>query len=371
MELIIVVSGLERAARKCNYRQKGVIIRQKGVNVVYKISSAYARILLRHLHHAGFDPQLVLEGIATNQEVLETSDEIDLDCFRAILEKAEQLQPVPPPGFVIGAYNNTLAMGPLGVSIGSAPNLRAGLRCMEQFTRLHASYIVAALNNGLNGIELSFDIQGLEGPALRHHVEATLMLLEWYVQMMTGKPPSGTVAQVCYARPAYSDQYAEHLRSSVEFNSHKNALVIPHEGLDSPSPYYSKELWEQSQKQLSKKLLSPQQNNENLFQTHLRAFLASHSPPLPRLPEVARQLHLSERTLNRRLQQEGSSFRVLRNEIADSWAQKYLRETTASIESIAFKMGYEDAANFRRAFRKIHGITPSQFRATATAALIS
>ena len=77
---------------------------------------------------------------------------------------------------------------------------------------------------------------------------------------------------------------------------------------------------------------------------------------------MARGLHTSERTLNRRLQAEGSSFRTLKSDALAAWGKLYLAHTDQSVESIAAALGYQDAANFRRAFRKSVGRSPNDYR---------
>ena len=71
---------------------------------------------------------------------------------------------------------------------------------------------------------------------------------------------------------------------------------------------------------------------------------------------------MSQRTLNRRLQGEDSSYRAIKGQVLESWARLHLTETNQSVESIAAALGYQDTANFRRAFRKSEGCSPSEFR---------
>ena len=74
-------------------------------------------------------------------------------------------------------------------------------------------------------------------------------------------------------------------------------------------------------------------------------------------------MHVSERTLNRRLRGEGTSFRDIRSSELRSWARRYLKNTDLNVESIAAELGYQDAANFRRAFKTWENCSPAQFRA--------
>ena len=95
---------------------------------------------------------------------------------------------------------------------------------------------------------------------------------------------------------------------------------------------------------------------------HIRALLRSHLPPLPGLDSMASALHMSPRTLNRRLQEEGTTFRELRAGVVHDRAKLYLRESGLSVEAIAAELDYQDAANFRRAFRQREGCSPATWR---------
>ena len=101
---------------------------------------------------------------------------------------------------------------------------------------------------------------------------------------------------------------------------------------------------------------------EKPYSRYVRALLRSCDPPLPDLTAVASRLHISDRTLNRRLQKEQTSFRQIRGEILGNWAREHLLHTGASVEAIAAELGYQDAANFRRAFRTREGCSPMEFR---------
>jgi AraC-like DNA-binding protein len=87
------------------------------------------------------------------------------------------------------------------------------------------------------------------------------------------------------------------------------------------------------------------------YTQHIVALLRTSEPPLPELGEVAFSLHVSERTLNRRLRAENTSFRQLKSDELTSRAKLYLRHTDYSVEAIAEELGYKDAANFRPEFQ--------------------
>ena len=82
----------------------------------------------------------------------------------------------------------------------------------------------------------------------------------------------------------------------------------------------------------------------------------------PSLAVVARMVQLAPRTLHRRLVEEGTSFRLLLEEVRHRRACEHLRAGGLSIEELAYALGYADPANFRRAFKRWEGVAPSLYR---------
>ena len=84
------------------------------------------------------------------------------------------------------------------------------------------------------------------------------------------------------------------------------------------------------------------------------------------LAAVAEQAGLGERTLNRRLAAEGTSFMQLREEARHTLARQLLESTRMPANEIAVRLGYADASAFTRAFRRWTGMGPAQWRSEAS-----
>jgi AraC-like DNA-binding protein len=84
---------------------------------------------------------------------------------------------------------------------------------------------------------------------------------------------------------------------------------------------------------------------------------------VPQEPEIARDLHCSVATLRRRLREEGTSLRVIKDHRRRQWAMLLLRRH--SIAEVALRVGYQDETAFSRAFRSWTGESPSSFRTVA------
>lgn len=82
---------------------------------------------------------------------------------------------------------------------------------------------------------------------------------------------------------------------------------------------------------------------------------------------LARALHLSERTLRRRLQAHGTGYQPLLDSLRAELAQQYVAQTREPFDVIAGKLAFADASAFFRAFKRWTGTTPAQFRARSEA----
>lgn len=89
------------------------------------------------------------------------------------------------------------------------------------------------------------------------------------------------------------------------------------------------------------------------------------SDGLPQAADIARDLGMSERTLYRRLAEEGLTFRDVVGRAQSALAQDMLRDSNASIAEIAFLTGFSEQSTFSRAFKRWIGNTPAQFRRQA------
>ncbi|MGD8482564.1 MAG: helix-turn-helix domain-containing protein [Gammaproteobacteria bacterium] len=95
----------------------------------------------------------------------------------------------------------------------------------------------------------------------------------------------------------------------------------------------------------------------------LRAVLSAYLQDGPlAIDEVAEMAGISARTLQRRLRQAGMSFSELLQQVRFERAASFLRESDVTILEVALQVGYEDPSHFSRAFRRLAGVSPKQYR---------
>ncbi|MEA2909012.1 MAG: hypothetical protein QOJ15_1093 [Bradyrhizobium sp.] len=163
-----------------------------------------------------------------------------------------------------------------------------------------------------------------------------------------------------FGRPRGAKKDVEVFDCPVRYGQPENKLVFDVSWLNG-SPNLGNEVTFSEVSQLCDRLLNELKLSTGLAGKVREIFLAGMGQPTS-LELVAGRLKMSSRTLRRKLEQEGTSFRELIDELRAHAAIKYVRDTNLTIEDIAFALGFSDAAAFRHAFRRWTKSAPHEYR---------
>ncbi|MEQ1440589.1 AraC family transcriptional regulator [Fontimonas sp. SYSU GA230001] len=150
-------------------------------------------------------------------------------------------------------------------------------------------------------------------------------------------------------------------RAPLQFDADENALYLDRTVLDTPLEGANPELARHNDEIVQRYLARLQQDD---VVARVRAVLVDMLPSgEPGTAAVAMALHLSERSLQRRLAEAQTSFSAVLRDTRHNLARSYLRDPQVSIGEIAYLLGFGDMSSFTRAFRRWEGVSPSVFRA--------
>jgi AraC-like DNA-binding protein len=147
----------------------------------------------------------------------------------------------------------------------------------------------------------------------------------------------------------------------VQFGAQSNRLTINRSHLDRHFISYNAELLDILIPALEKSL-DEQQRSKSITETVKWIVKRSLSAGRPEIQVIANELGMSERTLQRRLTNEGTSFKKLLTKARREQAREFLADPSLDLKEVAFLLGYEDQNSFYRAFRLWEGDTPSNWR---------
>jgi len=166
--------------------------------------------------------------------------------------------------------------------------------------------------------------------------------------------------QFTFGRPRGAKKDVEVFYCPVLYGQPENKLIFDVNWLNG-TPNLGNEVTFSEVSQLCDRLLSELKLSTGLAGKVREIFLAGMGQPTS-FDLVAARLRMSPRTLRRKLEQEGTSFRELIDELRAHAAIKYVRDTDLTIEDIAFALGFSDGAAFRHAFRRWTKSAPHEYR---------
>ena len=202
---------------------------------------------------------------------------------------------------------------------------------------------------------------------LRPHAERAVVVDLMFAALMElgrrGTRQALVARRVELARPqADAAPYEAHFGAPVRFGASADRLVLHRADLDLPFASYNAELLAILSPALERELADHQLRNTLSGQVKwlMKRLLATRRPDMR---AIAKELALSERTLQRRLADEGTRFQDVLTEARRELAREYLANGQLDMGDVAFLLGFDDQNSFFRAFRQWEGETPARWRA--------
>jgi AraC-like DNA-binding protein len=191
-------------------------------------------------------------------------------------------------------------------------------------------------------------------------LEAHVGIIRRLLTEMTGEPLTGIEYRFPYPPPAWSPEYSRWLAGAVRFHAARMEIRVPEEDLRLPC------LLADAPSRAAIALLAERElallRGSGDLTASIKRQLSEQQGAYPSLQAMAEQLNLSARTLMRKLKQEGTSYQSLLDDARKHVAEWYLLKTREPIEAIADHLGYADASNFSRTFRRWFGKSRGKFR---------
>ena len=160
---------------------------------------------------------------------------------------------------------------------------------------------------------------------------------------------------------AHREIYEAHFHCPVKFKAEQNALIFSKSDMDLPFVTYNADLLATVAPQLEAEL--SEQLAQKTFSEQAKGILKQLlAGQRPAIQDLARELHLSTRTLQRRLTDQGITFQRLLDDACRELARHYLLHSSRELNETAYLLGYEDANSFFRAFHHWEGTSPAQWR---------
>jgi AraC-like DNA-binding protein len=270
----------------------------------------------------------------------------------------------PHLGLLVGERQGLSVLGPLWYLARHAPDLGTALRNLILFLHVHDRGAVPVLRISGDQVLLGYTIFQAEVPGTRQIYDAAVAIIYRLLQELAGPGWGATEVCLCYPQPADSDPYRRIYRTKLHFNAECYGVIFAAACLERPVAGADPQVYRQTLREVSALATLEQGDLVGQIRRVLRRLLVGGAGQAETsLAEVARLFSIHPRTLNRRLRDQGTSFKALVDALRYDMARQLLRDTGLAAAEIAAALDYAEPAAFNRAFRRWSGMAPLAWRA--------
>jgi AraC-like DNA-binding protein len=324
-----------------------------------------SRALVGACARLGVDTETLLRVVGIARERLDDPDaRLENREAGALWQKAYELSGDPvlslhaAEACPIGAYKVIDYMGANARTVGEA------FRYAARYFKLINTAVSLPIDE--TGDPIAFDVEGESGPASvsRPYAEYCLAVFVLHVRAVTGVPFPVQRVTFTHRHPPDVREHERVFGCPVRFEAERNRLFLSRAAWDTPTtgahPGVLGVLAEHADVLLTRLPRGPE-----LIERTRRAIGARLRGGDPSLTSVARELGMSERSLQRRLRELGSSYNALADEVREATARLYLEQPDIALAEVGYLLGFADQSAFNHAFKRWTGRTPTEARAHA------
>ncbi len=324
-------------------------------------------LVVAYVRKQGGDADALLRGFGL-PHTTETDDEVvlSLTSLHAFLDAAEKAIDDPFLGLHVAIAYRRGAYGVMEYACRSSPTLRDALIRVVRFSKLMNDHVEVTLDEKDGAASIQQKIASHPLCVGRHANEFFVATLLDQARHLSGQPCIPLRAWFAHPKPKKLDELITALGTDViAFDAEANGFSLPSSVLDLPilthDPSLLGVLDNAAQKELAERPAAP-----DFVAQVRRAVRERMRTETPTLENVASDLGMSARTLQRRLSGERTTFLRVHETVREELARAWVADPKMPLTEIAFLLGYAELSAFLRAFKRWTGQTPSQFRGQAT-----
>lgn len=321
-----------------------------------------AQVLARFAAERGLSPAACLEDTGISPEALadpqtEIGADQELQLARNLLRG---LGPQPGLGLEAGLRYHLATYGIWGFALLSCKNFRAVAEVVERYLDLSYAFIRFRTRIEPGLLQILLDDSALPEDLRPFFLERDFAA--WSNAMRELQPQGLPVLAVELRLPRPTDiaRYVALCGVEPRFDAECNRIHLDPALLDAPLPQ-GNALIAQLCLEQCRQLLEKRKRRGGIA-GRVRERLFQLAGQMPSLDSIAAELQLAPRSLRRHLEQEGTSFRALADEVLETLAEELLIVANMKLEEVAQRLGYAEPASFIHAFKRWKGVSPNAYR---------
>jgi AraC-like DNA-binding protein len=248
----------------------------------------------------------------------------------------------------------------VGYTMMSCANLRGAFERLVRYLLILSDALTMTVSDERGGYRVTFELFGGDRPVPRQRIEFIFTTVIRFCRWISGRDMHAVGVELAYPAPADTAPHRAAFRCPVTFDAPRNSLLFADADMSATLPTSNPVLAEMHERFAGEYL-----KRFDHAQTSYRArevIIRRLPDGEPRRDEVASELCMSERTLQRRLEEEATSFGQLLDDTRRELAGQYLGRLHLSLAQAAYLLGFADQSSFFRACRRWFDLSPGQYR---------
>jgi len=251
----------------------------------------------------------------------------------------------------------------VGYALASSPNLLVGFQHLTRHMAVISDCTAFGLEHEAHGYWFSIAHIGGTRPVPRQRVEYALLTLFTLCGWLTRRELKPLAVELTTPQPSPGSEarYEKAFGLMPQFAQRASRILLTEADMLSDIPTHNPSLWAMHERLVENEL---DQLGHSLASTRVRTEIARtlHTGE-PRRDDIAARLHMTDRTLQRRLQAESATYQQLLDDTRCELARQYLSDPRRNLTEVADLLGFADQSNMFRACKRWFGMPPSQYRA--------
>ncbi len=263
-------------------------------------------------------------------------------------------------GLQIGRSIKVSCLGLPGYAMLVSENVAQAVSCLIAFPLLLGWYFNIELESDKKAVTLKISDYCYSDKLKQFSIEMALSSVLTLVEDLLGHSVKPMAVHLTCRSTTHIQKVATFLDCNVEHGNY-DGITFESSTFTSPCPLANKVSFEDLFRQCEQKENEWYARTSEDIASKIK-YILSQNPSSRAMPIVAKELWMTERTLRRRLKEQGISFQKLLNQVRHQQAITLLETSNTHIADIAEQLGYSDTASFRHAFKRWSKLTPSEFR---------
>ena len=327
------------------------------------VPGIYVVLLYDLLVALKLDAPALLVGLGVSRdELLAVDRRVSMSLAQTVAERGVEMVGDRGLGFRYARAMSITLHGPVGLLALSSASAQDALEAACRFLGLRAPFLEIHQARHADRAHLQLRSTRPLGVAHDFIIEAMLVGLAFMIEQLLESLPEGLEIHRRGPAPAWLAALRDDVGVPVRFDQSEDALVFPLSALEARPRLADPQVAAIAREQCEMEFRQWRTEEDGVMAERIRAALQDHAAPLPSLEGMADRLAVSARTLKRHLQQAGLSYRQLQDEERYRQACRLLAKAEKSISEVAYHLGYNDVANFSKAFKRWSGLTPKGYR---------